>query len=57
MKYKIEKHDATSVLFLLRMPSKITLVYIYKNHMMRNRRRIMTGFYCAKITFKYLNLP
>ena len=34
-------HDATSLLFLLRLLLKITLVYIYKNHMMRNRRRIM----------------
>ncbi len=35
------KHGATSLLFLLRLLLKITLVYKYKNHMMRNRRRIM----------------
>ena len=34
-------HDAMNLLFLLRLLLKITLVYIDKNHMMRNRRRIM----------------
>ena len=37
-----EIDDAASLLLLLRLLLKITLVYIlYKNHMMRNRRRIM----------------
>ncbi len=36
-------HGATSLLFLLRLLLKITLVYTYKNHMMRIRRRIMGG--------------
>ena len=32
---------ATCLLFLLRLLLKITLVYTYKNHMLRIRRRIM----------------
>jgi hypothetical protein len=43
-------HGATSLLFLLRLLLKITLVYTYKNHMMRNRRRIMVKFF-KKIKF------
>jgi len=46
---KMPKHGATSLLFLLRLLLKITLVYTNKNHMMRNRRRIMN--YCQKVKY------
>ena len=46
--FVFNNHDATSLLFLLRMPSKITLVYIYKNHMMRNRLLIMLSIFSVK---------
>ena len=41
LRFKYTGHGATSLLFLLRLLLKIKFVYKYKNHMMRNRRRIM----------------